>query len=403
MSITLIRFLVDHVREPSRIFLTVALISVSPSVFGEPNAPSETPLHVGSVWKDDAGQSINAHGGGILFHEGRYYWYGEMKSGPTQLPESNKSWNGTRVDFSGVSCYVSTDLLHWHFEGVALPSNNDPASELGHHRVVERPKVIYNHATRRFVMWMHIDSADYLEARGGVAVSESPTGPFVYLGSRRPDAGHTPQNMPATLRAEFAALKTDAQRISWGIANKDWAAWARDFTKGQMLRDMNLFVDGDGRAYLIYASEENAVLHISRLSDDYLTESGTYVRAIDGSREAPAVFKHRDKYYMVNSGCTGWVPNTLHFFTADAIFGPWTDLGSGITGTKEEEAISFHSQPTFVLTLPGKDTPPIYLGDRWLSEDLEKSTYVWLPINMNGPAPKIAWQSEWRLPTLPQN
>ena len=40
----------------------------------------------GEVWKDTDGNPINAHGGGLLYHEGTYYWYGEYKKGETILP-----------------------------------------------------------------------------------------------------------------------------------------------------------------------------------------------------------------------------------------------------------------------------------------------------------------------------
>jgi hypothetical protein len=40
-----------------------------------------------------------------------------------------------------------------------------------------------------------------------------------------------------------------------------------------MARDMNLFVDDDGTADHIHASEESAALHISQLSDDCLSFS----------------------------------------------------------------------------------------------------------------------------------
>ena len=52
--------------------------------------------------------------------------------------------------------------------------------------VVERPKVLFNARTSKFVMWMHIDTADYELASLGVAVSEHPLGPFKYQGSFRP-------------------------------------------------------------------------------------------------------------------------------------------------------------------------------------------------------------------------
>lgn len=39
----------------------------------------------GEVWKDTDGNPINAHGGGLLYHDGTYYWYGEYKKGKTIL------------------------------------------------------------------------------------------------------------------------------------------------------------------------------------------------------------------------------------------------------------------------------------------------------------------------------
>ena len=36
--------------------------------------------------------------------------------------------------------------------------------------------MLYNDATQRFVMWMHIDTADYELASCGMATSSSPTG-----------------------------------------------------------------------------------------------------------------------------------------------------------------------------------------------------------------------------------
>ena len=33
----------------------------------------------GKEWKDTDGNPINAHGGGVLYHDGTYYWYGEYK------------------------------------------------------------------------------------------------------------------------------------------------------------------------------------------------------------------------------------------------------------------------------------------------------------------------------------
>jgi beta-galactosidase len=186
-----------------------------------------TQIRSGEVWKDTEGRPVNAHGGGLLHHEGTYFWYGEIKEGKTYLPEVNASWGGTRVDVVGVSCYSSKDLLNWKFEGNVLPAK--PGTDLDPKVVLERPKVVYNAKTKKFVMWFHSDSLNYAAARYGVAVSDSPTGVFTYLGSARPHAEIWPTNI------------TEAQK-----ADKD-SALVRDFAKGQMVRDLTVFVDDDGR------------------------------------------------------------------------------------------------------------------------------------------------------------
>ena len=35
----------------------------------------------GEVWKDTDGNPINAHGGGLLYHNGTYYWLGHHGPG----------------------------------------------------------------------------------------------------------------------------------------------------------------------------------------------------------------------------------------------------------------------------------------------------------------------------------
>ena len=124
------------------------------------------------VWNDTEGNPINAHGGDILYHKGTYYWYGEYKVGKTVLP-SDATWERYRTDVTGVSCYSSKDLLNWKFEGVALKAiTDDPNSDIHPTQVLERPKVVYNQKTKKFVMWMHIDSPDYSKAEAGVAIAD---------------------------------------------------------------------------------------------------------------------------------------------------------------------------------------------------------------------------------------
>ena len=141
-------------------------------------AQENTEFIPGEVWKDTDGNPINAHGGGLLYHNGTYYWYGEYKKGKTVLPEW-ATWECYRTDVTGVGCYSSKDLLNWKFEGIVLPAvKNDPDHDLHPSKVLERPKVVYNKKTGKFVMWAHVESADYSKACAGVAVSDSPVGPF---------------------------------------------------------------------------------------------------------------------------------------------------------------------------------------------------------------------------------
>ena len=183
---------------------------------------SRATFRPGQIWNDTSGRPINAHAGGILYYAGVYYWYGEFKEGRTYLPLVNKSWGGTRVIAGGVSCYSSTNLYDWKNEGLALPSvAEDPDNDLACEKVIERPKVIYNATTKKFVMWLHQDSPDYSAAQAGVAVSDAPTGPFKYLGGFRPNAGVWPVNV------------TDGDRQP-NATN----VLARDFSGGQMAREM---------------------------------------------------------------------------------------------------------------------------------------------------------------------
>ena len=48
------------------------------------------------------------------------------------------------------------------------------------------PQVLWNEATRQFVMWVHVDDANYETAKVGVATAPRVTGPFAYRGGFRP-------------------------------------------------------------------------------------------------------------------------------------------------------------------------------------------------------------------------
>ena len=296
-----------------------------------------TAITPGVEWLDTNNEKINAHGGGILYHEGIYYWYGECKSDSTYWNPNVPGWECYRTEAGGVNCYSSKDLLNWKYEGLVLqPEISDTQSDLHPSKVLERPKVIYNDKTKKFVMWLHVDSDDYNKAAAGVAVSDSPTGVFTYLGSMHPN--------------------------------------------GQISRDMTLFKDDDGKAYHIYSSEENLTLQIAELTDDYQGHSGKYVRLFPGGHnEAPAIFKKDGTYWMITSGCTGWAPNAARLFSAPFIWGPWTQHPNPCRGEGSDK--TFGGQSTYVLQLPGNRY--LFMADIWRPKSLMYSEYLWIPVRFD--------------------
>lgn len=74
--------------------------------------------------------------------------------------------------------------MSWTYVGALL--SRTASGDLGPSRVVERPKVIYNSSTRKYVMYLHIDDSSYGEAKVGVATGDSVCGKYNYLGSWRP-------------------------------------------------------------------------------------------------------------------------------------------------------------------------------------------------------------------------
>jgi len=349
----------------------------------------------GELWPDNHGVHINAHGGGVLFHDGVYYWFGEHKI-------AGEAGNAAHV---GVHVYSSRDLYNWQDEGIALAVSDDPQSPIVRGCILERPKVIFNPRTKKFVMWFHLEPKDagYAGSLSGVAVADNVTGPFQLMNVFRPNAGVWPQNVSATEKLPLSSAET-----AW-LAQMDLPGgpvpyyprqllFRRDFAGGQMARDMTLFVDDDGSAYHLYASEANGTLHISQLSDDFLKPAGQFARIFPGRfHEAPAIFKARGKYFLITSDCTGWAANPARVSVAENIFGPWEELGNPCLGSGEQITNTFNSQSTFILPVQGKSDAFIFLADRWNPQDAMDGRYVWLPVEFHHGVPIISWHDEWTL------
>ncbi len=348
----------------------------------------------GEEWPDTNGEHINAHGGAVLFHEGVYYWYGE-----------NRPDRGFTTEV-GVEVYSSTDLYRWKDEGVALAVSAEEGSPIEKGCIMERPKVVYNPKTRQFVMLFHLElkGRGYEAARVGFAVSDSPTGPFRFLRSLRPNAGRWPVEFKrADVRCaekQNPADYKDWWTPEWRTAIEKGMFTARDRKGGQMSRDMTVYVDDDGKAYHIFSSEDNLTLHLAELTDDFLDYTGRYTRiAPGGQNEAPTVFKRNGMYWLITSGCTGWAPNQARMFCAPSLWGPWKQLPSPFEGEGAER--TFGGQGTYVLKVPGHTDGFVFMADVWNPSHLRRSRHIWLPIAFRADGtPFIPWRDRWTLEDL---
>lgn len=338
----------------------------------------------GEIWPDTHGNHINAHGGCVLYYDGKYYWYGEQR--PTEKGDIQK----------GVNCYSSSDLVNWQPEGLVLAVSDKAGSDIERGCIIERPKVIFNETTGKFVMWFHLElkGKGYEAARAGVAVADSPTGAFRFVKSGRINKEHYPLNFSKNLQngKDFTS-EYKSWSPEWKKAVADGLFVNRDYSGGQMSRDMTLFIDDDGKAYHIYSSEDNLTLQIAELTGDYLDHTGKYIRvAPAGHNEAPMLFKRNGKYWMITSGCTGWKPNEARMFVADSIMGSWTQLPNPCIGEKSE--ITFGGQGAYVFQVTG-DSRHIAMFDIWKPECLGNSRHIWLPIEFVDEVPVVRWREKW--------
>ncbi|MBN1796911.1 MAG: RICIN domain-containing protein [Sedimentisphaerales bacterium] len=270
---------------------------------------------------ENFGTHLHAHGGGVIKVGDYYYWFGE-----------NRHYNSNN-NFYAVSCYRSKDLKEWELRNHVLTQAADSDLEFAK---IERPKVIYNSSTGKYVMWMHKEYGNsYSEARAAVASCDTVDGDYTYHGSFNP--------------------------------------------LGYMSRDCTLFVDDDGSAYFVSAANNNADLHIYKLTSDYLDIDSLVTKVWTGqSREAPCLFKRNGVYFIMSSACTGWSPNQGAYGYAFDIAGPWSSLNNIGSST------TYNTQPHYVLKIEGSEqTSYLYMGDRWAGawgDYTDNSLYVWLPL-----------------------
>ena len=307
---------------------------------------------------DTDGNVINVSDGGVIYAEGKYHWYGQVLR---DRPYGTKGEGGQVTD-AGVAMYASTDLVNWEYEGVILAVGE---GELKAPMRFERPKIIYNEKTGQYVLWCHYVGypGDHGNAVGtgdaGVAVCDRVNGSYRWLGYSRP-------------------IDSDG-----------------------IVRDMTLFKDDDGSAYLIYdrdispIEKSNRCIYAVKLSEDYLRATDEY-RRIDCCyrRDAPTVVKRDGYYYMTTSGMTGWDLNPATYYRSRSILGDWEELGDPCVG--DTDGTTFASQPSFAFKLEDRDLY-IHVSERHNTNSFLHCSYLWLPMEFEDGRLKISYKERWFL------
>ncbi|MBM3874487.1 MAG: hypothetical protein FJ382_12300 [Verrucomicrobia bacterium] len=323
-----------------------------------------TQFQPGLPWPDAQGAHLNAHGFCVLDFGGRHYWYGAHKIAGKTEAEKNEA---------GVRCYVSDDLLNWQDAGLVLDVFAPNAhSELSEAAILDRPKVIYHAASKKFILYFKLyppksqggkSGVDF--AYVGVATATQPTGPFVYHG-----------------------------RFQGG---------GSQFGTG----DFAIFPDVDGSIYHLGVRKPDKAFVCGRLSEDGLQPVGDYVElaGITRATEAPALFRRGTKIYLLASGSSGWAPNAARLFVADQVTGPYQDIGNPCRGINPHNNLgpekTFGGQSTFVYPVAGRRDAWIAMFDLNQPQDPITSGYVWLPIEFEGDRPIISWRDRWDLSVFP--
>ena len=314
---------------------------------------SQTEIKPAQLWLDINGHPINAHGGGVLFFEGLYYWYGEHKlEGKSEAQFAD----------GGIHCYSSADLINWEDEGLVLSVDyEDEDHDLAYGCILERVKVVYNEKNKQFVAYfkLYLKGVGYESNYVGVAVADQPEGPFTYHHKFR--GGGT--------------------------------------SKGS--GDFSMFKDDDGTLYHLAVRKPDKAFVIGKLDADYYYPDGEYqiAEGVKVHTEAPALIKRNGVYHMLGSGSKGWNPNPARYHTSDNLLGTWTYHGNPCHGFNPIDSLgvdkTFGGQASYIIQVQGKNDAYIAMFDIWRPRQAIKGRYIWLPIEFVDNKMSISWRDTW--------
>lgn len=124
--------------------------------------------------------------------QGRWYWYGDHDG--SNSPGASDADEPQNYLYGGIASCSTTDFIHWKNEGIMLHFRNvsDQWGNLTQLFIGQRPKVIYNNVTERYVMWFQVeDRALRNYGAAAVATSTKPNGPYIFHRTFYPDGNWT--------------------------------------------------------------------------------------------------------------------------------------------------------------------------------------------------------------------
>jgi len=346
-----------------------------------------TCIRPGQVWLDTEGKRIQAHGGSMFFENDTFYWYGENK-------EFTKPGSG--IWHYGVRCYSSKDLYNWKDEGLIIkPDLEDKTSPLHPSSYMDRPHILYNEMTKKYVCWVKFAGANAEDHYFTILTADRLLGPY-----------------------EIAVKAL--------------------FPMGAKVGDYDLDMDpATKKAYLFAETDINKVTSYT-LTDDYLgVVEEKHEHLVNRFREGVTHFERNGKHYLITSGRTGYIPNPSETAIADDWHRPYEVQGNPHVNDADEA--SFNSQICCIFKHPKVEDLYIAMADRWVPDfhvgpgvsakiwniivciykqipvapedmawfnalpmmdnvDTSVADYVWLPLRFEGDRVCIDWKDEWTVP-----
>jgi hypothetical protein len=315
-----------------------------------------------TFWHTKNGLPINSQGGGIfkfadpISGEKKYYWYG-VHYAEADTYRDNPSVTQKNATFESVTCYSSTDLVNWIFEGDVL--TKDELKKQSNYRKtwVGRLGVAYIPELQKYAMFVQHGSGVL------IALSDSPAGQFSWH-----------------------------QQISM-----------KDMIGTTNTGDQTVFTDEDtGKSYLIYSYGQGR-------NKIYVSEIGIKngkVNLLDctkvfkgQSREGNCMFKHNNKYYLCASNIYGWDSSLAYYLVSDNIRGPYVAKKDMLVMNGTSDDYAHVTQTGFFVSVKGsKQETIVYCGDRWANLAGNGLGYnQWFPLSFDGNVPYFNSLGSWNL------